>query len=401
MNRSILVAAVAALLAMASGCIAFLGLRQIVRARARSRMDMLAATWEDYKRNHWDRVSGRTVDEGLTTSEGQSYTLLRSAWQGDRATFDKTWQWTRENLQHRSDHLFSWLFGRRRDGGEGILTERHGESAASDADTDIAFALLLAYGRWGDGTYLEQAKDVIDDLWKYEVVHVRGLPYLAADDRSQKGPFLDLNPSYLSPYAYRYFARVNSEHDWLAVVDTSYDLLARCLSSPLGGPRSAGLPPDWMRMDRATGEISPSLDSSRATDYGWDAIRTTWRIGVDLQWNDEPRARLVLRRMSFLSRALRQDGKLYAAYGHDGVIKARYESAAAYGCSLAYFLAADPSQAERIWRTKLVSLYDPSRHAWKVPLGYYPDNWVWFGLALHEHRLKDFIQILPPGGELP
>src|ERR1051326_6242308 len=63
---------------------------------------MLSALWDAYKRNYWDSTSGRTLDKqrgGITTSEGQSYTMLRAVWMDDRPTFDKTWTWTQTNLK--------------------------------------------------------------------------------------------------------------------------------------------------------------------------------------------------------------------------------------------------------------------------------------------------------------
>ena len=43
--------------------------------------------------------NGAYVDaSGTVTSEAQSYALLRAAWTGDRATFDRAWNWTQTNL---------------------------------------------------------------------------------------------------------------------------------------------------------------------------------------------------------------------------------------------------------------------------------------------------------------
>ena len=39
--------------------------------------------------------------------------MLRAVWMGDKQTFDQSWTWTKDNLQHKTtDHLFSWLFGK-------------------------------------------------------------------------------------------------------------------------------------------------------------------------------------------------------------------------------------------------------------------------------------------------
>lgn len=52
---------------------------------------LLQSSWERYKVQFLSN-DGRIVDhssKGVTTSEGQSYALLRSVWLDDRETFDK------------------------------------------------------------------------------------------------------------------------------------------------------------------------------------------------------------------------------------------------------------------------------------------------------------------------
>src|SRR4051794_15125467 len=72
-------------------------------------LDELSALWSFYKYRYIR--DGRVIspDEGgITTSEGQSYAMLRAVWSGDRETFDSVWQWTRKHLQIRGDKLFAW-----------------------------------------------------------------------------------------------------------------------------------------------------------------------------------------------------------------------------------------------------------------------------------------------------
>jgi endo-1,4-beta-D-glucanase Y len=128
---------------------------------------LLLETWNEYKKNNIQPSSGRTIDKSqndLTTSEGESYTMLRSVWMDDKSTFDNSWQFTENNLQ-RPDHLFSWKYGKISSGEYGILTSEGGENTASDADEDIALSLLMAYSRWNDSKYLQAAQPIITSIW--------------------------------------------------------------------------------------------------------------------------------------------------------------------------------------------------------------------------------------------
>src|SRR5205809_1120934 len=90
---------------------------------------MLSDLWQKYKNQYIDPSSHKTVDRqqnNITTSEAESYTMLRAVWEDDRITFDNSWNWTKQNLQRPDDHLFSWLYGKRADGSYGILSEKGG-----------------------------------------------------------------------------------------------------------------------------------------------------------------------------------------------------------------------------------------------------------------------------------
>lgn len=351
---------------------------------------MLKSLWNEYKQNYVDPATARTVDRqkgDVTTSEGQSYTMLRAVWMDDKATFDRSFEWTKENLK-RSDNLFSWLYGKRPDGTMGVMPGS-GENSASDADTDIALALLFAWSRWSDERYLDEAMPIIDAIWKKEVVMVAGKPYLAANnlEKAAKTPHVLVNPSYLAPYAYRIFAGVDHRHPWETLVDTSYEVIAESAKLPVESGESAGLPPDWVLLDRKTGALAPA--ASLSSHYGFDAMRIPFRLALDSMWFGEPRAEAALRQFKFLGDEWEKKAMLAAVYGRNGSPVEPNEAPAFYGGTVGYFMVADRDGFREIIRKKLESLYDPDVEKWKYGMSYYDDNWAWFGLALAHEALPD------------
>lgn len=353
---------------------------------------MLAGLWHSYKA-HFVNDEGRTIDphrDFITTSEGQSYTLLRAVWMDDKATFDRAWQWTRENLQRPDDHLFAWLFGERPDGTFGIREDVGGMNTASDADTDIALALVFAYSRWGDASYLNAGRDIVRDIWDLEVVMAGGEPILAANNLEGASPGMILvNPSYFAPYAYRIFSKLDPERPWEALIDSSYRIIEESASAALDTRSSATLPPDWVFVDRTTGAVNPANISNLASNYGYEAARLPWRLALDWQWNKDPRARETLAMFDFLRAQWESGRRLYAIYSHDGRVLGDYEAPVMYGGSLGYFIVAAPEAAKEIYEYKLEALYSSQSFDWKQPLGYYDTNWAWFGLALYNETLEN------------
>lgn len=235
---------------------------------------VLADMWESYKVN-FIQEDGRTIDKGaalITTSEGQSYTLLRAVWADDRQTFDQAWKWTNVNLKKRTnDKLFAWKWGQMSDGTWGVLEHEGGMNTASDADQDIALALILAYLRWNDDYYLTQARNTLADIWKVEVTELNGQPYLTAGNWATTDDYIAINPSYYSFAAYPLFAKYDPVHDWMGAKETSYTILNRATQV---------LPPDWANIYKNDLRVVSSL--------GYRSVRNVLKLPCKLRVHNPP-----------------------------------------------------------------------------------------------------------------
>ncbi len=357
-----------------------------------STRNMVESIWAKYKFTYVDAESSRTINKqqgNVTTSEGQSYTMFRAVQMDDKVTFDATYKWTKDILGRKEDKLFSWLFGQDTDGEYRVLHSQGGSNSASDSDIDIAVSLLFAYNRWKEDAYLTDAKAIISDIWEKEVIVIQGVPYLTANNVEKfTSPRVIVNPSYFAPYAFRMFAKVDTKHDWMGLVDSSYSVLSAATASSLDKGSSAKLPPDWIVIDRKTGEIQATGIENLTTNYSFDALRVPWRIAIDYLWNREPRAKAYLDQLSFLTDEWVKKGKLAATYSHDGKVLDATEAPAMYGAAIAYFMVSDPAHAEEVYEKKLKALYNPDTLSWKKTLSYYDDNWAWFGIGLYNNLLK-------------
>lgn len=351
---------------------------------------MLTSSWEKY-RSQFINKDGRVIDYssgGITTSEGQSYALLRAVWVGDKDTFDNVWNWTKDNLERPSDHLFGWRWGKKANDSYGFR-ESSDTNSASDADTDIALALLFANDRWHDGNYKQSAEQILSDIWKIEVARAGGNTYLTAGNWAIGQNKLYINPSYFAPYAYRIFATVDTGHDWNSLIAPGYDLLSEASSNPLDKAKSVGLPPNWVAIDRASGAIEPPDLSGLTTDYSFDAMRVPWRIALDYEWNHSKRAQKYLTHsFSFLTEKYKKDGKLASGYSHDGMVINTNEDPVMYATAIGFLRLISPDLADKMYKQKLLTMYSNDSNAINPKLPYYEQNWTWFGLAFYTHQLK-------------
>jgi endo-1,4-beta-D-glucanase Y len=355
----------------------------------------LLELYNAYKVNNIEAGSNRTLDKtqgNITTSEAESYTMLRAVWMDDQTTFKNSLTFSIDNLQ-RSDHLFSWKFGELPDGKYGVLTNEGGQNTASDGDVEIALSLLMAYSRWNDSTYLTQAQQIIANIWNEEVVQVDGQPILTADDLERNNPTsVVVDPSYLDPAAFKLFAKVDPSQNWTGLVNNSYTLLGNLSNATLGSTSSDGLPPDWITLNRTTGAFMPNAASNLDTNYGYDAFRVPFRLALDYNWFHDPRDIQVLNGFSFLKTTWEKNKMLDSVYSHSGSVVSNYEDPAMYGASIGYFDVIDKQDAKQVYDEKLQTLYSPDKQSWKTSPNYYSDNWAWFGIALTQNALPDLAQ---------
>lgn len=358
---------------------------------------MLSELWYNYKTDNIEQSSKRTLDKSqnnITTSEGQSYTMLRAVWMDDKTVFDESWKFSKDNLQRDDDSLLSWKFGQRPDSSYGIMTEVGGQNTASDADVDTALSLLMAYSRWNDSAYLYQARDMIHDIWDKEVVMIQGKPVLTANDIERNSQdSVVVNPSYFSPYSFKIFSKVDPTHDWYGLADNSYTILDQLSKDKLGSAQSSGLPPNWIKINKQTGEYIANASSNLDTNYGYDALRIPFRLALDYKWFSDPRDKEIMQNFGMLKQEWDRSQSIKAVYGHDGTVKETYETPAMYGGAIGYFNVMEPDTAVDIYDKKLKTLYSTDRQQWKIALSYYDDNWAWFGIALTQDALPNLATI--------
>lgn len=352
---------------------------------------ILSRSWSSYQKTFME-AGEKVVDasrEGITTSEGQSYALLRAVWQNDQPAFDRVWNWTKNNLQGPAG-TFAWKWGTDSAGVQKVLDA----GSAADADTDIALALLFASKQWPGQDYLAQAQKVLSGIWDTEVRSFAGSYYLVPGNWAKNKSLLVINPSYLSPYAYRIFAAADPAHPWQDLISSSYHLLEGCTLARLEKPASGGLPPDWCGMDAAGNFSQISESGLTSTNYSFDALRVNWRIALDYLWFSEPRAQEYLAGPGKFFASL-WDAKKHIplAYSHDGIPWNPQDSVLGYASVLANFTVTNPDAALDVYQEKMLVNFHEDVSAgtsfWEDPANYYLQNWAWFSTALYSNHLPN------------
>ena len=311
------------------------------------------------KNNHM--VQGRAIAlDGTTSSESQSYALLMAVFSNDKKLFDETWFWTREHLQIRADHLFAWRWS------NGKIDD---SNSATDADQDIALALYLASVRWNVPEYEVESREIVEDIWAFDTKLFLGKRYvIGGAEGFASAKDIVMNPSYFSPYAYRIFSKIDKRHNWLSLVDSSYEILNRCVAS-------SGLFPDWCKLD-SSGKIIRkfTLGEKRADLDSYDAMRVPYRLALDYVLFKEPRAKILLEKNKIFAEELLEKDKISAAYELNGEASGDDENYARYGAELARSLSLDSEMMVDILDKKIRKINLATRD------NTYELSWIYFGL---------------------
>lgn len=356
----------------------------------------LQKSYEFYKQNFMSS-DGRILDpdrNNITTSEGQSYMLLRTLVTNDRATFDLVYKWTKDNLQ-RSDKLFAWIWGENKEK-KGVY-EILDNNSASDADIDIAFALLLAYERWNDPKYLDEATPIIQSIWNNETRKVGDYLVLMPGVAQAYSNKIEVNPSYFSPYAFRYFQKYDELHDWNCLIDSSYYYLNASMAKT-----KTGLPPNWFLIENIPeikqGEIqdfSPLgggdivLVDSERSDFSYDAIRVFTRIYLDYIRSGEQRALPILEKSKFFIEQWKKDKTFYVNYQANGELRNKDKFIGSIGVLIPIISMYDRKVAAEMYNDE-AKAYSESKKYWESKHDYYGKNLLWFGCYLYNNESNKF-----------
>jgi endo-1,4-beta-D-glucanase Y len=257
------------------------------------------------------RPKDPTLQPNSTVSEGIGYGLLVAVYMNDQALFDELWKYEQSVLGKNG--LMDWYIGSNGSDRPGTV------GAATDADEDMAWALLMADRQWGGNgslgdSYLNVAKHQIDQIFNNEIFEYKLLkPGDGWGDNST------VNASYFAPAYYRAFAKVSGNDNWNQVLQTSYDTLNNTLNGSNGNATN-GLVPAWAT---SAGQPNSNAYPGSPTNYQYDSCRTPFRIGLDYCLTGEPRARAYVAKTSQFFSAIGAK-QIVDGYNLDGTPKPQY-----------------------------------------------------------------------------
>jgi len=151
--------------------------------------------------------------------------------------------------------------------------------SATDADEDVAFALIAADKQWGSaGTinYKTEATAIIGRILSNEINSTY-------DVRPGDG-WDAANISYFAPYEYRMFGDYTGTTTWYSVASHTYNTIVDYYSNSSTTYNTAlgmytGLMPNWCNYDGTYN--NPGAWSMDPASWWWDAIRHPWRQSYD------------------------------------------------------------------------------------------------------------------------
>lgn len=232
------------------------------------------------ERNYWEKYKsifvsddGRIIDyfqDKVSHSEGQGYGMVLAVAHNDKATFEKIWRWTDNNLLKRKDHLFVWQWGERPNGDWDILDYNN----ATDGDILIAYALLKAGSQWKNTDYIEQGMKTVEAIRKKLATSWQGYSLLLPGyEGFQKGDRLSLNPSYFILPAFRLFAKRENKQFWEKIYSDSLSIINK---SQFG---KWGLPSDWIKLSSSGIEA----DTRKSPYFGYNAVRVLLYLSYEFK----------------------------------------------------------------------------------------------------------------------
>lgn len=216
----------------------------------------------------------RPENNNDTVSEGIGYGMVLASYAADQATLNGLWNYGKKYLDSKG--LMNWQI----DSNGNVI----GQGSATDADEDMAYALLRANQKWSGLGYDTAAKSLISAMLSTEVQN-NNLP----NPGDNWGTTQIVNPSYLAPAYYKEFAVLTGNSRWNDIASTSSNWLMKAANS------STGLLPDWLNADLSPANIS---FDQHTNDFYYDAVRVPIRLLLAAKLDNDPNAQNILRKES-------------------------------------------------------------------------------------------------------
>ncbi len=215
--------------------------------------------WGQYYEESGQLARIKFDDKSLTVSEGIGYGMLLAVYMSDnnksyQTEFDKLWTYYNSFLNENG--LMHWQIS----GFSHVV----GSNAATDAELDVAVALIMAYYQFGDENYKTDALSLLSKIRQYEVDE--NMVLKPGDVWNSKK-----NPSYFSYFGLGLFAQFDSSNKsfWNDVIHASF-------SEVLENQSDAGISSDWYNPNNPKDNLG--------TEMSYDGIRTPWRVALGYAW---------------------------------------------------------------------------------------------------------------------
>lgn len=203
------------------------------------------------------------TDRSETVSEGIAYGMLLSAYAGDRSLFDGLWAFYKS---HRNGNgVMNWKIRN--------CNTVTGANGATDAELDVAMALIVASYQWQNDNYLGDAKNMI------RIIREKEFDGAILKPGDQFGGFNLTNPSYFSPAYYEVFKQYDGNATfWNNAIAKGYEIIGKA------DKNNNGLVPDWTDGNgNTTSAASQYKDGGK--NFFFDAVRTPFRSAIDYLWH--------------------------------------------------------------------------------------------------------------------
>ena len=353
----------------------------------------------------------RPKDNGLqvnsTVSEGIGYGMIIAVYMNDQTLFDSLWRYEQAHTAtvtgtgfpatSTATSLMNWYVA---SDGTTATTANGGQSgsgAATDADEDMAWALVMADKQWGgkgslSDTYANYAKKLLGDILKYEIDQTNSV----VKNGSGWGGVDCLNISYFAPSHYRVFATYTGDTHWTSVVSQVYTIIPASLNAS-NGNQDNGLVPAFSTSTGAADKCGTTGNPTASTQKHWyqyDSCRTPFRIGIDACLNDESRAAsYVAKTSSFF--APKGVAGINDGYELDGTVSQHDDSF--HGLSAAFIgpagVGAMVPQSGKDYQSFIDDVYahliDTTNPMW-VGGQYYDESWTMLSLLMMTGNYIDF-----------
>jgi endo-1,4-beta-D-glucanase Y/predicted membrane-bound dolichyl-phosphate-mannose-protein mannosyltransferase len=352
-------------------------LNQVIK----NKPNIINNTWGNFKSN-FIKSDFVSENDSIININDQYNGLIQSIISDDQVTYNKIWNFIKNNFQKRTNDKMFYSKIRNVDNKTNVIDAK----PSVEAESNIAMSLILASKKWNNLQYIEDSKAILKDVWKLRVVQTKSGKIILPDESNVNNNFELINLSYFNPFNYRIFQTIDPDNNWNELANDGYKIVDKVLESNK-------LIPNWIKFDYIQNNfVSSKIEKGeKSSRFNSETSKLYSNFYLDKKiFKSSYGDNIINKTLPFFEKEFRENKSIRTDYNEFGNGLDLKESTSMNSGILALFSMGNSPLRGELWRSKFIEKVDLTSQKLIINESISEQSIGVFNFSIKENLIKEF-----------